>query len=257
MPFKVATYNVLATAYVRPDRYAGVPPELLRPDRRAPALVRHVEALDADLVCLQEVEGEVFSALSGRLGPLGYEGSFERKGGGRPDGCATFFRDGVFAPRDVRRLDYRDGSRHVALLLWLEHRGHLLGVANTHVRWDQPGTPRTRQVGYGQVVELLEEVGRARPACRGWLVCGDFNATPDSEAVAAMEGGGFGHAHADLPRARSCVANGRARLIDYLFHSGELRARPLEPPVLDDATRLPSGEEPSDHVALVAEFAWA
>src|SRR5262249_45986520 len=56
MAFRAATYNVLATAYIKPEWYAGVPPELLKPSWRVPALVRQVESLDADLLCLQEVE---------------------------------------------------------------------------------------------------------------------------------------------------------------------------------------------------------
>src|SRR3989442_176760 len=123
MAFLAATYNVLATAYIRADRYEGVPEELLRPGWRVPALVRHV--------------------------------------------------------------------------------------------------------GYRQVVELLEACERFPLTCRGWLVCGDFNATEDSDVVAAMREAGFEHAHAGQSAARSCVADGRARLIDYLFHSAGLRSNPL------------------------------
>src|SRR5262245_20302521 len=109
MPLKAATYNVLATAYIKPEWYRGVPPNLLSPAWRVPALVRHVESLGADLVCLQEVENEVFAALNQRLKLLGYEGHYEKKGRGRPDGCATFFRTSVFTQLQLLRLDYQDG----------------------------------------------------------------------------------------------------------------------------------------------------
>lgn len=56
MPFTVATYNVLASAYIKPEWYAGVPAHLLDPAWRVPAVARSVAALDADLVCLQEVD---------------------------------------------------------------------------------------------------------------------------------------------------------------------------------------------------------
>src|SRR2546423_1309067 len=147
MSFTVATYNVLASAYINPKWYPGVPEHLLRPETRVPALVRHVEALGADVACLQEVEPDVFAALNDRLGPLGCAGHYERKGRNRPDGCATFVRTAAFAVRRVRRLEYRDResgaeahSGHVALLLALERDGRLLGVANTHVRWMAPDT---------------------------------------------------------------------------------------------------------------------
>jgi mRNA deadenylase 3'-5' endonuclease subunit Ccr4 len=264
MSFTAVTYNVLADAYINPQWYAGVPPELLRPERRRPALVRHVESLDADLLCLQEVEVETFEALDRRLRSLGYEGHYEMKGGHRPDGCAVFFRRGVFTLRGTQRLEYHDGERgpdghsgHIALLLGLEHEGRLLGVADTHLRWDRPGTPRTGQVGLRQILELLEACGSFTPACQGWLICGDFNATPDSEIVAALRQAGFEFAHADRRHVRSCVANGRARLIDYLFHTAGLRSEPFDPPPIEDRTKLPSDEQPSDHLALSAEIGWA
>ena len=100
MPFKAATYNVLANAYIRPDRYPEVPSELLRPDRRIPGLARHVEQLDADLLCLQEVEDETFDILTQRLNSLDYDGRFEKKGQNKPDGAATFFRRSRFTLRE-------------------------------------------------------------------------------------------------------------------------------------------------------------
>jgi mRNA deadenylase 3'-5' endonuclease subunit Ccr4 len=263
MPFKATTYNVLATAYINPGWYAGVSPELLDPAWRVPALVRHVEELGADLLCLQEVEKTVFAVFVERLGALGYEGRYEKKGAGRPDGCATFFRKELFSEVQSQRLQYHDrgpgrptDSGHIALLLCLRHEGRLLGVANTHIRWDGPGTPREEQVGYRQVEELLEACARQIPPCDGWLICGDFNRTPEEEAVTAMRRAGFGFAHADRLRLRSCVANGRAQLIDFLFHNAALRSRPMESPALTDGTLLPAREQPSDHIALVADFAW-
>jgi mRNA deadenylase 3'-5' endonuclease subunit Ccr4 len=263
MPFKVATWNVLANAYVRPEWYPGVPAEFLDPARRVPALAAHAAALDTDVLCLQEVEKPVVTALEGRLGQLGYAARFEKKGQGRPDGCATFFRQGLFTLRGAQRLEYHDrgagpdDSGHVALLLALENEGRLLGMANTHVRWDRPGTPREGQVGYRQVVELVEACERFGPRCGGWVVCGDFNRTTDDEAVAAMRQAGFAFAHAGRPHVLSAVANGRAKLIDYIFHTTALRSRPIDPPAIHDSTPLPSAEQPSDHLALLAEIEWA
>lgn len=264
MSFTVATYNILASCYITPQWYAGVPEHLLRPESRVPAVVRHIAALDTDALCLQEVEPDVFAALADHLEPLGYTGYYEQKGQNRPDGCATFVRTAAFAVRHARRLEYRDResgaeghSGHVALLLVLERDGRLLGVANTHVRWASPDKPRDEQVGYRQVVELIEACRRFDPPCRDWVVCGDFNYTPDTEAVGAMRDAGYAFAHADRPTLRSAVANGRAKLIDYVFHTAGLRSRPLDPPPIGDDTKLPSPDQPSDHLALVAEFNWA
>lgn len=262
MAFTVATYNILASAYIKPEWYEGVPEQLLRPDSRVLAVGNHVEALHSDVLCLQEVEPAVFSALSGRLGPLGYTGYFEQKGHSKPDGCATFVAR-TFSVRQPQRLEYRDRengsekhSGHVALLLALESDGHVLGVANTHIRWNKPGTPRDEHVGYCQVTEVIEACRTFEPHCRDWVICGDFNAAPDTEVIGAMRNAGYVSAHADRPNIRTAVANGRAKLIDYVFHPAGLRAKPLDPPVIADDTKLPSTEQPSDHLALVAEFDW-
>jgi mRNA deadenylase 3'-5' endonuclease subunit Ccr4 len=263
MSFAVATYNVLATAYLGKGDYSAVPPDLLDPDWRTPALVRHVASLDTDIVCLQEVEADVFAALQDGLGPLGYVGLCECKDRGKPDGCATFFRTGVFALRKALRLEYRDNEkgsgRHsgfIALLLALQHQGRLLGVANTHLRWDRPGTPRHRQVGHRQAVELIEACQGFDPSCAGWVVCGDFNRRPDSEVVATFRSAGFNFAHAGRPYIRSAVVNRKAALLDYLFDTKELVARPIDPPQVAASEVLPSAEQPSDHLALAAEFDW-
>jgi mRNA deadenylase 3'-5' endonuclease subunit Ccr4 len=261
MSFTVATYNILASTYIRPEWYAGVPAALLRPESRVPAVVRRVAALDADILCLQEVERDVFAALDRFLGPLGYAARYEQKGRGKPDGCATFLRAGDFTVRRARRLGFRDrgpgatvDSGHIALLLTLEHDGRQLGVANTHVRWDEPGTPREEQVGYRQVAELIEACRGFDPPCRDWVVCGDFNYAPDSEVVGAMRAAGYAFAHAGRPNLRSAVANGRALLLDYIFHTAGLRPLPVDPPIITDGTTLPAPGHPSDHLALVAEF---
>jgi protein angel len=263
MTFTAATYNVLATAYLGRGDYAAVPAAVLDPDRRTAALVRHVAALDADLLCLQEVEADVLAALRAGLEPVGHDGLCEFKGRGKPDGCATFFRTGVFALQKAERLEYRDDEkgpgRHsgfVALLLALGHAGRRLGVANTHLRWDRPGTPRHGQVGHRQAVELLEACRRFDPPCDGWIVCGDFNRGPASDVVATFREAGLTFAHAGRPHVRSAVANRRASLIDYLFHTSGLTARPVDPPPVDDRTVLPSADEPSDHLALAATFDW-
>jgi mRNA deadenylase 3'-5' endonuclease subunit Ccr4 len=263
MPFTAATYNVLATAYLGRGDYSAVPEGLLDPAYRLDALVRHVAGLDADILCLQEVEAAAFVALKAGLGFLGYAGRLELKGRGKPDGCATFYRTARFALRRAVRLDYRDSEKgpgehsgFVALLLALEAEGRVLGVANTHLRWDRPGTPRDEQVGHRQAAELLGKCGGFDPPCDGWVVCGDFNRGPSSDVVATLRQAGFEFAHAGRPHVRSAVAKGRASLIDYLFHTKSLTARPVDPPPISGRTVLPSAEQPSDHLALLAEFSW-
>ena len=123
MPFSLTTYNVLAQAYITPTRYPRTPAPVLASVWRRPALVRHIVALGTDVVCLQEVEDETFAAVQQALQPLGYTGHFAKKGGGKPDGCATFVRQSTLTWGTVHRLMYSDGagierdSGHLALVV--------------------------------------------------------------------------------------------------------------------------------------------
>lgn len=241
-----------------------MPAHLLDPAWRVPAVARHVAALDADLVCMQEVEPDVFAAVISHLEPLGYARLYEQKGRGRPDGCAPFYRTAAFTAKRTRRFEYHDSeggpdehSGSVALLAALEWDGHALGVASTHVKWAAPGTPRDAHIGHRQVAELVEACRGFGPPCRDRVVCGDFNYTPDDEVTGVMRDAGFAFAHADRPDARTFAGTGTAKRIDYVFHTAGLRSRPLDPPAITDDTKFPSEDQPPDHLALVAELDWS
>src|SRR5438270_14076629 len=90
MSFSVASYNILCDAYIRLPDYPGVDPAVLAAHYRHPTLFRHIAALGADVLCLQEVEATVYPALAAHLEPLGYTGHYAQKAGGKSDGCATF-----------------------------------------------------------------------------------------------------------------------------------------------------------------------
>lgn len=140
MSFTVATYNILANTYIRPTWYPHTPQRMLVAAQRGPALVRHILGLAADVLCLQEVEDDMFEALEVGLRPGGYTGHFAKKARGKPDGCAMFFRTQVFAALDIARVEYLDGaeghahSGHIAQLVLLQHAHRTLGIANTHLR---------------------------------------------------------------------------------------------------------------------------
>ncbi len=262
MPFRVASYNVLADSYVFPDRYPGVPPAILDPDQRGPALVRHVANLAAEAICLQEVEPDVFHALEQVLGPRGYQGHYTAKTA-RPDGCATFVRIATLPVQSVYSLHYADGtggkpsSGHLALLLLVQWQGWPLVIANTHLKWDQPGTPPKQCWGYRQIRELLDRRPELFPDALAWIVCGDFNVTSNSPVAQELRQAGWIDVYRDHEHVRTCNTNGRARRIDYLWHTPDLTSRPIPLRSITDETTLPSADEPSDHLAILAWFDWA
>ena len=131
-----------------------------------------------------------------------------------------------------------------------------LGVINTHLTWDPPNTARELQRGLRQIQQCVADYRLAAAEADGWIVSGDFNVTPDSETVGLLRDAGFDFAHRELAAAATCNMSGSARMIDYLFHSAALSAAPSAPRRIDDQTILPSAEEPSDHIPIMARFDW-
>ncbi len=262
MPFTIATYNILADSYIQRDWYPHTSDDILEPTNRHPALLSHLAQLNTDVLCLQEAEQAVFHSIENHLGPLGYKGWYSKKGGWKPDGCATFYRTDRFKIQEVMGFGYVDGllgekpSGHIAQIIILEQKDERLGIANTHLKWDSPGTPPNQQYGYRQITQLLQECERRASECHGWIICGDFNATPESALVDFIQQSGFRYTHASYPEAYTANSNGKAKTIDYLFHSPELEATPLPLPEVRDQTSLPGITQPSDHVAVTARFTW-
>jgi len=252
--FTVATYNILADAYIRPERYPRCDPKLFASATRRPRLVERIIGLDADVVCLQEAEYGAFAAIDEALRPRGYAGRWAHKGRGKPDGCATFVR-APFACLESRVLVFDDGhladgpSGHVALKTLVGRNDWAVTIVNTHLKWDAPDAPPERRYGLTQAAALLDGMlTSAFPV----VVCGDFNAEPSSPLLEAFGRGGFVDAH-PASAATFNTANGPAKL-DFLLHRLDLSSSPRPSPPIDAATALPSASEPSDHIPLVARF---
>ena len=261
--FTVATYNLLASAYINRAWYPRTPALVLNPAWRIPALAQYVSALDADLLCLQEVEPDVFATLRTSLAGSGYGVHYARKSAGRPDGVAIFYRKEKFEPVNATRLNYVDAqgaeadSGYVALIALFRAADRILGVIDTHLSWDPPGTALELQRGYRQARQLLTEYEKSvgGPA-DAWILAGDLNATPDSALIGMIRQTDFDYSHNGLADAASCNVNGEARMIDYIFHSSALRSDPVEIIPVDNRAVLPSAEQPSDHVAIRARIVW-
>jgi mRNA deadenylase 3'-5' endonuclease subunit Ccr4 len=255
--FVVASWNILATAYIRREWYPRTPNRFLDPSWRLAAVAERALLLDADILCLQEVEANAYETIGHVLAPAGYAGNHALKGKGRPDGCAIFFRRGRFNLEHTSRLAYRDGtggsdSGHILQLMILAQDGRRLALGNTHLKWDPPGEVSdqwgTRQAKLA--VAALDEAAGSPDR----ILCGDLNVVPECGVVSLLTAAGFDYAHRGVQDVRTCNSNGEARLIDYIFFRGSLLATPLPTDLVEDMTPLPSSRQPSDHVPLAVRF---
>ncbi len=250
----VASWNVLAAAYVRADWFPFSSEADLDPERRFAAVVERAAGLDADVLCLQEVERPCFEALRARLEPLGYSGHLGMKGHGKPDGCAAFIRtDGAIRVVAVERVAFDDGTGHLALIAELEVAGRAVSIAGTHLKWHGVDTPAEERFGLGQMRTLLD-AWPARPGTAR-VLCGDLNAPPGSEVIELVGAAGLLDAFADRPDAMTTNSNRRPKRIDWIFHDADLLATPRSLPAIEAETPLPGPGEPSDHLPVVASLA--
>lgn len=240
---RLVTWNVLADSYVRREYYPRTDAKFLRWGARTSAIVDAIEREAADVFCLQEVEPHLITLARKRL--EGWTIRFASKAG-KPDGVAILARPGIGID-EVTTLTFTDGSGHVALLATVELHGLRVRIATTHLRWDRPGTPFEERWAVRQVREL-GGVMRA-PA----ILCGDLNFEPNDVVYEALIGAGYvdPFAATNPPTANP---NGRAKRIDYVLHTPELRAQAIAPLAIVDDTALPSDAMPSDHVPLIVEL---
>jgi len=249
----IASYNVLADTYIRKEYYQESAWPLLDPAIRIPSLIDRVFSLDTDVLCLQEVEYDLFRRLEVRGRACGYEfARWMHKGMGKPDGVATFVRDTLKAATSMN-IEFTDGrggkrSGHGALLTFLHKGPVVLNVVNTHFKWDPDGAPVEDCVGIAQARQLLNIVGHNVFA----VICGDFNAQPGGPLLSAFADHGFRDAHPGLPPTFNL--RGVPQKLDYILHRPVLKAYALPTPDVAPETILPSRQEPSDHVPIVAAF---
>jgi len=217
---RLVTYNVLAQAYLRPSYYPHSRPEDLEAGPRRKCLLERIAGLQADVLCLQEVELDLFEALRA----AGRQGRYLPKGRNKPDGCATF----VTGDARWSELEYADGSGHVALLLQLGD----LQVANTHLKFKQ---------GLPQIQELVTHL-------RGHsIVCGDFNVEEGDDVLRHLREHEF---EDGAGPAITSVTNAGSKKIDFIFHTAGLRLIPDPPRPLPIYLPDLKGGEPSDHLPV-------
>ncbi len=243
MAIRVVSWNVLADAYVRREYYPHTNSSVLdRAARRRAVADRLLEYTRVDILCLQEVDTALFALAEERLtestGRL-----FKKRGKG--EGCAIFVRQAITSDPQWTELVFSDRSSHIALGVTFAG----VTVVSTHLKWEPEGTDAASHRGRLQLAELLDVwPSGAR------IVCGDFNAGPESDVLRLAEERGLKDAYATLPEAYTCNANGHKKRIDFILHTANFLARPSPIAAVDDDTPLPSETQPSDHIAIEAFF---
>jgi mRNA deadenylase 3'-5' endonuclease subunit Ccr4 len=197
-------------------------PEHLRWENRKKALLELLAELDADILCLQEVDNYDKFWLR-ELSRFGYSGTYkQRNSDSKLDGCATFYRASKFevvkfVGLELDHVDSCQGlqgapefaTHNVALLTLLAPIGMpqaCFCVANIHLFWD-PSYEGLKIAQAKAVVLAARELARSVDRPAPIVLAGDFNSTPSSEVYAFLTGeAGFVSAYASCgPVARTTM----------------------------------------------------
>ena len=231
------------------------------PERRA-LVIDQLLAEQADVIALQEVRLEIrqahdlADALNARLGEQPYRVALAPKWEPEPDeGVALLSRPPI---AEHERLELPGDGGRVAQRIRVEINGRAVDIANTHLH-HRPY--ENESVRLPQVEHLLRWMfARGDGVARRWLLAGDFNATPESATVQAVQA----RLHSAYPSVHGVepvtfpsplVAEPRPALtIDYIFfdpaHFRATDARvTCNRPHPDDPALCPS-----DHFGLAAAF---
>ncbi|XP_053736591.1 protein angel homolog 2 [Synchiropus splendidus] len=190
--FSVLSYNILSQQLLEDNAYLyrHCPPQILSWDHRLPNLLAEIQRLDADVLCLQEVQEDHYQdQIRPALQAQGFQCEFKKRTGNKPDGCAVAFRTSRLSLVSSHPVEfYRAGDAlldrdNVGMVVLLRPGGPgseatPLCVANTHLLYN----PRRGDVKLAQLAVLLAEIRRVARRPDGSLcpvlLCGDLNSTP-------------------------------------------------------------------------------
>ena len=155
---------------------------------RAPAIVATLKDLDADIICLQEIWGEGAENSAEKFAAeLGYHYHYAPGAilNGVRMGNAILSRWPILKSEVLSlRSDGKHEEMRVAIFAQIDGPRGKIPVFCTHLNWQMPHS-HIRQM---QVADLAQFV----KAHKGWkfppVVCGDFNADPESEEIRMMTG---------------------------------------------------------------------
>jgi len=241
---------------------------------RAPAIAATLADVDADIIALQEVWDDGTDNFAAQLAErLGYHHVYAP--GARPNGVflgnAILSRWPISSHDIIALYDQKNAEEHrVAIHATIDGPRGLIPVFCTHLNWQQQHS----HIRQKQVEQLAHFVDQSRPWKYPPILCGDFNANPESDEVRMLTGQtsipvknlvfhdawdfinpgqpGFTWNHINPYVAQGFEPN---RRIDYIF-TGWPRGRGAGH-IVDcqiSGDKPQGGIWPSDHLALVAEL---
>ncbi|CAH0514204.1 unnamed protein product [Peronospora belbahrii] len=206
----VVQLNILASNLATRNHFPYVIESSLNWENRKMALLRQLDALDADVVCLEELS-DYWTFFKPELQDRGYESVYVKRpsihvsnwsGEKKHDGCGIFYKKEKFELKEFEAVNFHDPHDRVAVLalLKMRHFAQFVLVGCTHLWWNAKKVDHQM----AEVFELEEEVIRMSSDVHDKyerdlaetitgsnsvpiVLCGDFNNSPESPIYEYME----------------------------------------------------------------------
>lgn len=246
--FSVVSYNILADCHfhkVIKDRYPAEEKHFLELPVRHKRLMSELSYIDADVVCLQEVEPEYYSkTLSPDMQKLGYEGFYKKRVHENYDeGETTFYKTSRFSDaentayslkqlidKDIQEMslseEVKESVRRFMCLpdvllvtrLRCKNTGKFITVGNVHINWGNFKLPNIQCVQIARAIK--EVVNRAGNDFNPHVICGDFNSSPKSPGYQLASEGYLADAMIQLLQSSKTMEmpdGSKSALVDHLW----------------------------------------
>ncbi|XP_061378254.1 2',5'-phosphodiesterase 12 isoform X2 [Danaus plexippus] len=215
--FRCVSYNILADLYCDSDYTRTVlhpycPPYALQIDYRKQLIMKELKGYNADIICLQEVDGKIFNkCLKPFLDSDNFNGLFYKKGKTVAEGLACFYNRLRFCLIEdfhillakvlekesylknifdiiknntalMERLLDRSSVASATVLQSIENPNEILVVGNTHLYF-HPDADHIRLIQGGIFIYWIGEIKKKliekNPGKRiSVILCGDYNSVP-------------------------------------------------------------------------------
>ncbi|KAF5777792.1 putative poly(A)-specific ribonuclease [Helianthus annuus] len=105
--FRLVSYNILAQAYVKSSVFPHSPSPCLKWKARSPIILDVLKSLDADILCLQELD-EYDKFYKEKIEQNDYSSIYIKRSGRKLDGCGIFYKHKRLELVTEERIDYND-----------------------------------------------------------------------------------------------------------------------------------------------------
>jgi mRNA deadenylase 3'-5' endonuclease subunit Ccr4 len=188
--FRIVSWNLLAPVYARTEKFFATDPTHLQWTYRKPLIVKEIQKADSEIVCLQEVQIDLWDSFAAELRLLGYNCVLQNVTRNHPIASAVLVK-----------CDFADivatESRSRALIVVLQTVQNTIFLANVHLeagRGDDCDNTR-----FNQAKSLMKRINHHVNCFKNEtsdpciLMAGDFNMLQSNPVYKLLK-------HGKLPR---------------------------------------------------------